>query len=51
MVPPILHVVCAWCLSFGRPVAAVLVEGDRTQPVSHGMCPACANEWQIGKAA
>lgn len=29
-----LRVVCAWC-------SKMLVEGDATEPVSHGMCPRC----------
>lgn len=34
-----LRVVCAWC-------KRVLVEGDASQPVSHGICPTCAKDWK-----
>ena len=34
-----LTVVCAWC-------ARVLVEGDASQPVSHGICGPCAKDWR-----
>jgi hypothetical protein len=32
-----LHVVCAWCKS-------VIVQGDESQPVSHGCCPGCVEK-------
>jgi hypothetical protein len=33
-----LHTVCAWC-------QRVMVEGDRTKPTSHGICPGCVHKF------
>lgn len=35
-----LHVECSWCKD-------VLREGDRAQPVSHGICPPCLKAFRI----
>ncbi len=37
----LLHVECAWC-------GGVLVEGDRSQATSHGICPPCGDRFEAG---
>jgi hypothetical protein len=39
--PAPLHTVCSWC-------QAVMVEGDRTQPISHGLCAPCSARVERG---
>lgn len=43
ILPPIMRVLCAWCLKEGKPEAEALI-GDREPlgedgPPSHGICP------------
>lgn len=38
-----IKTVCAYCPSYGRPVA-VLKDGDATKPLSHGICQVCLED-------
>lgn len=43
-----IKTICAYCRVYGRPVA-VIKDGDDTQPLSHGICPACFENVTNGK--